>query len=177
MALGATMSLPEKDDYHMRKTKLKAMLVHLLAGRTAEVVCCGDISAGAENDIRRATHIARLMVAEMGMSEKIGTVSYTRVPEHNFLGRDFSFGKEYSEKIAYEIDTEVKAFLKEAYDQAMVLCRDNKDKLEKITEALMERESLTGQEVKQLIDGEELAPLPQKEENDDNGDKEGGTGE
>ncbi len=160
MALGATMSLPEKDDYHMGRKKLKAMLVHLLAGRASEQVCCEDISAGAENDIRRATQIARLMVAEWGMSEKIGPVSYTRPPEHNFLGRDFSFGKEHSEKVAFEIDMEVKNLLEEAIQKAQEICRDNKDVLDRIAGALLQKETLSGAEVKAIIQGEDPDSVP-----------------
>ncbi len=160
MALGATMSLPEKDDYHMGRKKLKSMLVHLLAGRASEQVCCEDISAGAENDIRRATQIARLMVAEWGMSEKIGPVSYTRPPEHNFLGRDFSFGKEHSENVAFEIDMEVKALLEEALQKAQDICRANKDTLDRIAQALLQKETLSGSEVRAIIRGEEPDTIP-----------------
>ena len=160
MALGSTMSLPDKDDYHMGRRKLKAMLVHLLAGRASEQVCCEDISAGAENDIRRATQISRLMVAEWGMSEKIGPVSYSRPPEHNFLGRDFSFGKEHSEKVAFEIDMEVKALLEEAIQKAQDLCRENKDTLDRIARALLKKETLTGAEVKAIVRGEDPESIP-----------------
>ncbi len=187
MALGATMSLPEKDDYHMGRKKLKSMLVHLLAGRASEQVCCEDISAGAENDIRRATQIARLMVAEWGMSEKIGPVSYTRPPEHNFLGRDFSFGKEHSENVAFEIDMEVKGLLEEALQRAQDMCRENKEILDRIARALLKKETLTGNEVKAIVRGEDPDSIPpeerwattgKREETDPAGNEEGSsTGE
>lgn len=150
---GFTMALPEKDKaYDTRKGMLNS-IKHLLGGRVAEQLTLDDISTGASNDIMRATEIARGMVTKYGFSEKIGPVNYSESDEV-FLGKDFSTRKNYSEGIATEIDHEVKSIIDEAYEETIQILTDNMEKLERVAQALLEVETLDGEQFEALYTGE-----------------------
>ncbi len=164
-ALGATMYLPEKDDYHMRRSKLVGMIAMSYGGRVAEQIVFNDISAGAQNDIAQATRIARMMVAEWGMSDAVGPLNYAATPENNFLGHDFHFGHEHSEETSKLIDAEVKKLIDEGYARATKILTEDRAILDSITKALMRWETITGEEVRKLVDGTPLDELrPDREE-------------
>ncbi len=150
-ALGATMQLPEKDRYTQGKRKLIGMLVGLMGGRAAEELACSDITTGAQNDLKQATRIAHLMVCEWGMSPELGPQSFGNREEVLFLGREVSRSQDYSEATAQKIDKEVNRLLREAYDRAIDILRTNRDKLELVTKLLLERETLDGNDVMDLM--------------------------
>ena len=150
---GFTMSLPEKDKGFETKNGMLNSIKHLLGGRVAEQLTLDDISTGASNDIMRATEIARAMVTKYGFSDKIGPVNYSESDEV-FLGKDFSTRKNYSEGIATEIDHEVKSIIEEAYEVTSRILTDNMDKLERVAQALLEVETLDGEQFEALYTGE-----------------------
>ena len=150
-SLGSTMQLPEKDRYTQGKRKLLGMLTGLMGGRAAEELACSDITTGAQNDLKQATRIAHLMVCEWGMSGSLGPQSFGNREELLFMGREVSRNQEYSEATAQKIDVEVNRMLTEAYEQALEILRTNRDKLELITQMLIEKETLDGQDVEDLI--------------------------
>ena len=160
-ALGATMVVPEKESYHMQRGKLHAQMAMLFGGRVAEALFCGDISAGASDDIRRATDLARTMVAELGMSDKIGPIHYAERQGSDFLGTELMRGKLHSEETAREIDQEVMRFLNEAYRRAESILQENARAVEEIGRSLLLYETVTGEEIARLIAGaraEDLRP-------------------
>lgn len=159
MALGFTMTLPEKDIYHMQKKRLLGNITVLFAGRVAEEVFCKDISAGAKDDIKRATEVARYMVCEWGMSEKIGPINYSQHEEHIFLGRELTRTKAHSEKTSVEIDEEVERILLESYERAKTIITEHSKEIEAIYKALIKYEILTREEVKMLIRGEDFSKI------------------
>jgi cell division protease FtsH len=152
MAGGFTMTLPKEDKYYGTKTEMQEEIVHLLGGRAAEKVTLDDISTGASNDIMRATDIARSMVTKYGFSEKLGLVNYSEADEV-FLGKDFTTHKNYSEEIASEIDEEIKAIIDDSFSTAIRLLTENKDKLNTVAEALLEIETLDGEQFDALYTG------------------------
>ena len=152
MAAGYTMNLPEEDRTHTSKKQLKDKMVELLGGRVAEKLVIGDISAGAKNDIDRASHIARSMVMEYGMSDKIGTISYGSDNNEVFLGRDLGRGRNFSEEIGAEIDKEVKIFIEVAYDRAEELLKTNINKLHAVANELLDKEKIDGKEFEMIFD-------------------------
>ncbi|NUN47451.1 MAG: ATP-dependent zinc metalloprotease FtsH [Candidatus Brocadiae bacterium] len=155
---GATMFLPEKDRHDYQKAWLESQLKVLFAGRLAEEEFCGDISAGARNDIQRATDMARRMVCEWGMSE-LGPIDYSDHDETAFMGREPGRSRAYSEATAVAIDAEVKRILTRAYDEAKVLLKANRDKVERIARALLKYEVLDAADVKRLMEGAEVETL------------------
>ncbi len=162
MAGGFTAYIPEDDDEFITKSYLENRLVSLLGGRVAEDLVLNEISTGASNDIERATKIARSMVETYGMSETLGTVKYGEDHENPFVGRDYGRSREYSEEIAAKIDQEVHDIIKKAYDKAEQLINENLDILARITDALLERETLSGKEFENIFlgknfDGTEIA--------------------
>ena len=162
-ALGATMVLPEKESYHMQKKRLLGQLAMLFGGRVAEAEFCGDISAGASDDIRRATDLARSMVTELGMSESIGPINYAERQGSDFLGTELMRGKTHSEETAREIDREVHGMLRGAYDRAVEIVQAHRGAMDEMAKALLEYETINGDEVLALVDGkrfEELRPEP-----------------
>ena len=164
-ALGATMMVPEKESYHMQKKRLLAQLAVLFGGRAAEEVFCGDISAGASDDIRRATELARTMITELGMSDKIGPINYAERQGSDFLGTELLSGKWHSEDTAREIDSEVKTYLSDAYARALTIVRGNSEAILKMADALMRYESLDAAEMKALLAGADVEGLrPPREE-------------
>ncbi|MGH0029541.1 MAG: ATP-dependent zinc metalloprotease FtsH [Myxococcota bacterium] len=160
MALGVTLSMPEEDRYGLSREEMIAQLRKAMGGRAAEELVFNRFTTGASNDLKQATQIARDMVCTYGMSEKIGPVSFADDGQDVFLGRDFAHQRVYSNDKAREIDQEITSLLTTAYDDAMQILRDNRAALDRISEALLERETLEGDELKLLIDGQTLPPLP-----------------
>ncbi len=159
MAGGFTMSLPEKDSNYITKKKMEEKIIILLGGRVAEKLVLDDISTGASNDLERATGVARSMVMRYGFSERLGPVVYGTEPGETFLGRDFNQSRNYSENIASEIDAEIREMLDEAFEGASQILSKHIGALHTVAKALMEREKLSGEEFKTLMDGGELPPL------------------
>jgi cell division protease FtsH len=151
MALGVTQQLPERDKHMYSKDYLSTYLTVLMGGRAAEEIVFQTVTTGAGNDIRQATEIARKMVCEWGMSERIGPVHFGSRHEEVFLGRDFLQMKEYSEQIAWEIDQEVKTLVTKAYERAKEILTSYRSVLEKIAKLLLERETISGEEIDQIL--------------------------
>lgn len=154
------MILPKEDRYYATKTSMTEQIVHLLGGRVAEKLTLNDISTGASNDIMRATEIARAMVTKYGFSDRIGPVNYSS-EEEVFLGKDFSTRKNFSEEMASEIDEEIRNMIQEAYVKAEEILNDKIDILHSVAKALLEIETLDGEQFELLFNGnmtaEELA--------------------
>ena len=159
MALGLTMQLPEADKHTYTKEYLEGMLAVLMGGRTAEEIFLGHITTGAGNDIERATDIARNMVCEWGMSQ-LGPLAFGKKEEAIFLGREIAQHRDFSEDTALQIDKEVKRIVSEAYETAQSIVQSNRDTLERIALALLEREVLDANEVKMLMEGKTLPEKP-----------------
>lgn len=150
-ALGATMQLPEKDRYTQGRRKLLGMLVGLMGGRAAEELACSDITTGAQNDLKQATRLARMMVCEWGMSADLGPQAFGAREEVLFLGREVSRNQDYSEATAQKIDAEVNRMLRDSYAQAIEILKTHRDRLDLIARMLIERETLDGEEVMELL--------------------------
>ena len=150
-ALGATMSLPKDDVLNRQSQEMCDTIAMTMGGRIAEEILTGDISTGAAGDIQQATNMARAMVTQWGMSKKLGMVLYGEGDEYVFLGKDLAQGKTYSEQTAQEIDTEVRRLVDEGYQRASKLISDNRDNLELIANALLEYETLDGQQVEDIV--------------------------
>ncbi|MGB9813952.1 MAG: ATP-dependent zinc metalloprotease FtsH [Thermovenabulum sp.] len=148
---GYTLILPREDRFFMGKTELLEQVTHLLGGRASEELVLNEVSTGAQNDIERATEIARRMVMEYGMSENLGPMTLGNKHEEVFLGRDLARGRNYSEEVAAEIDREVRNIIERCYDKAKSLLAENINKLHKVAEALLEREKLTEEEFLELF--------------------------
>jgi cell division protease FtsH len=157
--LGYTLQLPTQDRYLISKLELMDRLAVLLGGRVAEDIIFKDVTTGAQNDLERATKIARQMITEYGMSEALGPVTLGRKEHEIFLGRDISQERDYSEEIANKIDKEVREIVESAYSKAKDILTKNKSKLKKIARNLIERETLEGKELDDLLNGEKLAKL------------------
>lgn len=162
---GYTMSLPSEDRNYVTKRYMEEELCTLLGGRVAEKIVLGDISTGASNDIERATSIARNMVMRYGFSEKLGPMVYGSDENEIFLGRDISQGRHYSDEVASDIDAEIRLFIDNAYDRAMSILTEHRDKLDAVAAVLLEKEKVTGEEFKNIMSGGEEAPAePSSEE-------------
>lgn len=148
---GYTLMLPKEDRYYATRTELLEQLKTLLGGRVAEAVVLGEISTGAQNDLERATDLVRKMITEYGMSEVLGPITFGRRQEQVFLGRDISRDRNYSEEVAYSIDKEVRRLIEDAYAKTEELLKTNIDKLHLVANALLERETLEGDELAQLL--------------------------
>ncbi len=148
---GYTLSLPKEDRYYATRSEMLDELKVLLGGRVAEALVLKEISSGASNDLQRATALARQMICEYGMSEKIGPVTFGHRQDQVFLGRDIARDKDYSEEVAAEIDKEVRAFLDDAYAATEKLLNENMDKLHLIAQALIERETLEKEEIADIV--------------------------
>ena len=158
MALGMVMRLPESDRISMPKTKLKADLAVAMGGRISEQLIFGDsnITTGASSDISMATNIARKMVTEWGMSDKLGPLSYGENEQEIFLGHSVAVKKNVSEKTAEEIDKEVKKIVDEAYNTAKTIIKTHFKDLHKLAKGLLKHETLTGAEIKDLLKGKKI---------------------
>ena len=156
---GFTMYLPDKDASYVTKTAMQESIVTLLGGRVAEQLVLEDISTGASNDLERATSTARSMVTRYGFSERLGPVVYGTDQAQTFLGRDLGQGKGYSEAIATEIDSEVRDIVEDGYETARRILTEHMPELHKLAKYLMEREKISGDEFKIIMEGGELPPL------------------
>jgi cell division protease FtsH len=163
MALGVTQTLPVEDRYSLTRDQILAIIKHAMGGRAAEELVFHHLSTGASNDLKQATDLAKRMICKYGMSEKLGPVSFGDDEHDVFLGRDFVMRKDYSEKKAEEIDEEVTRILRSLYDEARQLLSDNRATLDRITEALLERETLDTADLKLLLAGKPLPPMPAPE--------------
>jgi cell division protease FtsH len=162
-ALGVTMQLPEDEKHTYPKNYLYNNLAIFMGGRVAEEICLGEMTTGAGNDIERATEMARKMVCEWGMSEKMGPLTYGSKEEPVFLGRDTGNNKNFSDETAKLIDQEVKALVMGGYKTAHKIITDHRDSLEKMALALLDRETLNLTEINEIIDGK--SPPNGKSEN------------
>jgi cell division protease FtsH len=146
-----TQFLPEEDRIGINESEVLAHLTVDLGGRAAERLVYNDLTAGAAGDLKTATRLARMMVTQWGMSERIGPVFFRASEEHPFLGREMSETRDHSEHTAQIIDEEVGRILREADERAFRLLEEHRDELERLTEALIEREVLTVTEIEELI--------------------------
>jgi cell division protease FtsH len=168
MALGVTQTLPEGDSVNITRTKAKNMIAFLFGGRAAEELIFEDITTGAGNDIERATDIAWKMVTEWGMSEKLGPLSYGSGSGPVFQGLQQNQNtNNYSDTKALEIDREVEDIIKEGYTRAVGVLRENKDALERLTQALLEFETIDGAEVELLVKGASLEDIKSRREDNE----------
>ena len=186
-ALGVTMQLPEDEKHTYPRNFLYNNLAIFMGGRVAEEICLGQMTTGAGNDIERATEMARKMVCEWGMSEKMGPLTYGTKEEQVFLGKDFSQQKNFSDQTAKLIDQEVKALVMGGYEKACEIITEHRDSLEKMALALLDRETLGASEIKEIINGkippvggdetkvesEEVAPSAKTSQKKSNGDSGG----
>ncbi|WP_374055377.1 ATP-dependent zinc metalloprotease FtsH [Rossellomorea sp. FM04394] len=167
---GYAVMLPKEDRYFMTKPELLDKITGLLGGRVAEEIIFGDVSTGAHNDFQRATGIARKMVTEYGMSDKLGPLQFGQSQGGQvFLGRDINSEQNYSDAIAYEIDLEMQRLIKESYDRAKRILTENRDKLELIAKTLLDVETLDAAQIKHLMDHGKL-PERTYESDQDNSD-------
>jgi cell division protease FtsH len=158
-ALGVTMFLPAEDRHTMTKSQALARIAMALGGRAAEELIFNELTSGASDDIKRATRLARAMVCELGMSESLGPLSYSEGDESVFLGRDMTARREnYSEETARRIDQELRRIVDTQYTLVLQLLRDNRDKLERVAMALLERETLDAEEIQAAFDDRDLPP-------------------
>jgi cell division protease FtsH len=151
MALGLTQQLPMDEKHTYPREYLLNNLVILFGGRVAEELVLNHMTTGAGNDIEKATDLARRMVCEWGMSEKLGPMTFGKKEEEIFLGRDFTQKVDYSESTAVEIDAEVRRIIQESYQKAKDLLRANLRLLHKVAEALLEKEVLDGSEIDAIV--------------------------
>ena len=154
-ALGVTQQLPKDEQHTYPKNYLYNNLAIFMGGRLAEEICLGQMTTGAGNDIERATELARKMVCEWGMSEKMGPLTYGTKEEQVFLGKDFSQQKNFSDQTAKLIDQEVKALVMGGYNKANEILVEFRDALERLAQALLDRETLNADEIEALIAGKE----------------------
>ena len=158
-ALGVTSYLPIDEKHTYSKVYLESIITYALGGRAAEKLVFKHYTTGAGNDIEKATGIARKMVCEWGMSEKLGPVSYGAKEEEIFLGREIQKHRDYSERTAIEIDDEIRSIVSAAMNRAENILKDNMDLLHKLSKELLEREILDGEEIDAIVRGEELPPI------------------
>lgn len=159
---GYTLSLPKEDRYYATRSEMLDELKVLLGGRVAEALVLKEISSGASNDLQRATSLARQMICEYGMSPELGPMTFGHRQDQVFLGRDIGRDKDYSEEVAAKIDKEIRKFIDEAYQKTESLLNENMDRLHLIADALIERETLEGEEIDQLM---KYGKILSKEEN------------
>ena len=160
VAMGVTMLLPEADRLSHDRKYVEASITVAMGGRLAEEIVLDQLTTGANNDLEKATELARKMVCEWGMSRKMGPLTFGRKEEQVFLGRDIARHQDYSEHTALLIDQEVKRIVSESYERAKKILSENRDVLDRVAEALLEREVLDAEDVKMLIEG---LPLKERE--------------
>ena len=175
--LGLTTYLPIDERHTYAKSYCLARLAYTLGGRVAEDIIFGEITTGATNDYAQATELARRMVCDWGMSERLGPLSFGQKQEEVFLGRDMGNRRDYSEKTAEIIDDEIRRFIMEAIEKAKEILRANIDVMHRMAEALLEFEVLDDPQLDQLLRGETLAPLQLDEDDVESGDDEDATSE
>ncbi|NRD77487.1 ATP-dependent metallopeptidase FtsH/Yme1/Tma family protein [Bacillus sp. BRMEA1] len=158
---GYAVMLPKEDRYFMTKPELLDKIVGLLGGRVAEEIVFGEVSTGAHNDFQRATGIARRMVTEFGMSEKLGPLQFGQAQGGQvFLGRDLHNEQNYSDAIAYEIDLEIQRIIKESYERCKKILTENRDKLDLIAKTLLEVETLNAEQIRYVVEHGQLPEDP-----------------
>ena len=157
-ALGLTQSLPERDRHSLNSQYLNDQIAILMGGRIAEDAVAGEITTGASNDIERATELARRMVCEWGMS-RLGALAYGKKNGEPFLGRDFSMQQNFSESTAVQVDQEIKRIIDENYGRAADILREHRDQLDRLAQALLDFETLDGEEVDFAITGRDIKEL------------------
>jgi cell division protease FtsH len=151
MALGWTLALPEEDKYLVSKQELKQQIAGIMGGRAAEEIVFGDVTSGAENDIQRVTQMARRMVTQWGMSEKLGTVTMGHKEELVFLGRDLGEQRNFSEEVAQLIDEEVRSLIKEAYETAKQILTEQRAKMDMVVERLRVEETIDAAQLEEIV--------------------------
>lgn len=156
-ALGYTLSLPTEDKFLVAKAEMLDNLAMFLGGRVAEEMIFSDVTTGASDDLSKATKMARQMVTEYGMSEKIGPMTLGQKQDQVFLGRDFASHPDYSEEVAYEIDQEIRRLIDEAFEKARKILSDNRDKLEMLAKNLIEHETIENDDFEKLLRGEPIS--------------------
>jgi len=154
-----TTYLPIDEKHTYSKPYLEAMIAYALGGRAAELLIFGELTTGAGNDIERSTELARKMVCEWGMSEKLGPLTYGQKDEEIFLGRQITRHRNYSEDTAITIDAEIKAIVEKQMKRADKVLKENMDTLHRLAQALLEREILDSSEIDTIIKGEQLPPI------------------
>jgi len=160
-ALGVTQFLPTEDRHTMNRKQLLARIAMALGGRVAEELVFGEITSGAADDIKRATRLARAMVCELGMSEKLGPLAYGEQEENVFLGREITQRREdYSEATARDIDEEIRSIVARQHELARKVIAEHRDKLDRLAETLLERETLDAEEIEATMAGR---PLPDRD--------------
>ncbi|AQX52942.1 ATP-dependent zinc metalloprotease FtsH [Priestia flexa] len=165
---GYAVMLPKEDRYFMTKPELLDKIVGLLGGRVAEELIFGEVSTGAHNDFQRATSIARRMVTEYGMSDKLGPMQFGQSQGGQvFLGRDIQNEQNYSDAIAHQIDLEIQRFIKDSYERARQILTENRDKLELIAQTLLKVETLDAEQIKHLVDHGTLPDRSPKSSDED----------
>jgi cell division protease FtsH len=158
MALGYTLGLPEDDRYLVSRSKFRDDIAGMLGGRAAEELVFDDITTGAADDLERATKVARKMVTEFGMSDRLGPLTFGQKEELVFLGRELGEQRNYGEEVASAIDEEVRRVVTEAHELAKKILTENRSKLDRLAQKLIEVETLEGEEFQVLLEEE---PLPQ----------------
>jgi cell division protease FtsH len=166
MALGVTQQLPEGDRHNYSKEYLLGQIAILMGGRIAEDTFLGSITTGASNDIERATELARAMVCEYGMSE-LGPLTFGKKEEQIFLGREIAQHRDFSEDTAIKIDQEVKKIISDQYERAKRIIEENRDTMVRLSETLLERESLDGVQIRRIVAGLPLDEQPPAASNDE----------
>lgn len=161
-SLGVTSFLPMDERHTYTKSYCEALLAYIMGGRIAEKLITGEFSTGAGNDIERATELARKMVCEWGMSEKLGPVSFGKKTEEIFLGREIAQHRDYSEQTAILIDQEIKRIIQEVSERAETVIRKHEDALHRLANALLERETLDSEEIDLILAGKPLPKLKSK---------------
>lgn len=172
-ALGVTTYLPIDEKHTYSKEYLEAMIAYAMGGRAAEKIVFNQLTTGAGNDIERATALARKMVCEWGMSEKLGPLTFGKKEEEIFLGREISQHRDYSEETAIMIDVEVKQIVNRGMERALTILQENMEILHRLSDALLEREILDSEEIDKVMKGEELPPFEKMKMN---GSKNGSNG-
>jgi cell division protease FtsH len=165
MALGVTMQLPIDDKHTYTRDYLETRLAIMMGGRAAEEIFLHTMTTGAGNDIEQASDLARKMVCEFGMSQ-LGPITFGKKEEQIFLGREIAQHRDFSERTAEDIDKEVRRFVDEAYQSAVDILNGHREALERMAQALLEREVLDAQEIKAVIEGKELPTKPKAGEDD-----------
>jgi len=161
---GYTLMFPEEDRYYMTRSELLDRVSTLLGGRVSEKLVLNDISTGAQNDLERATQIVRQMIMEYGMSDTLGPITLGRKQDQVFLGRDLGRDRDYSEEIAKAIDQEIRKTIDDCYQRAQDILEEDRSKLEKIAQGLLEKETLNSKEIKALVEGRELPEDTEEDE-------------
>jgi len=163
LARGLTQFLPEDERYIYNKSYCMNILASMLGGRAAEEIIFGEVSSGAGNDLEKATELARKMVGEWGMSDRLGPVSFGKNNGAVFIGKEIATHRDYSEKTAQEIDAEIRRFVEEAYKKAKSILLKRKDYLIKVAELLQKRETITGEELDRILAGEDIEEIEREE--------------